>query len=145
MLTLVILTLTPSIMATQDMEKYTFLKPIPMMRVKDVEASLKFYVDQVGFKTQGRQDGFASISLGEKAACNIYLFAAAEAKIVPSQTMIMIVPTKECNVDTLAARLQTQGVKLAEPVENKEWGYRQFKVTDPDGEQAKAWQLMIKK
>jgi catechol 2,3-dioxygenase-like lactoylglutathione lyase family enzyme len=116
---------------------YAFRKLIPNIRVKSLDTSIPFYTEKLGFKLGGRHgDVHASVFLGSQAECNIYLYTEHEneAAISPCQTMIMIAPpTLDHSVDVLAKELESKGVRLAESVQNKPWGYRQFRVLDPDG------------
>ena len=116
---------------------YAFKKLIPRIRVKNLETSISFYTDKLGFALGGRQgDVHGSVFLGSQAECNIYLYTENEneSPITSCQTMVMIAPnTPDHGVDALAKQLEGKGVRLVQAVENKPWGYRQFRVVDPDG------------
>jgi uncharacterized glyoxalase superfamily protein PhnB len=120
-----------------------FKKAIPYLTVSNMDASIKFYSEKLGFKVHGVYGTMhASISLGENSECNFYLRQVTEEEAekfknsARSHTMIMVDPKgdKKTAVDEVAASVVSKGVKLSEECEDKWWGYRQFSVRDPDGE-----------
>jgi catechol 2,3-dioxygenase-like lactoylglutathione lyase family enzyme len=111
----------------------------PIFNVADVEASLRFYIDQLGFTNSWRYDeqGTAYVAQVERQGCAIIL-----AKTWPQKTgkgLIFISlnvepPTHEAAtaaLDALRAELEARGV----PVKEGSWGYRLLIVDDPDGNQ----------
>ena len=88
-----------------------------VLHVTDVEASLRFYVDRLGFTCPWRyedEDGRAYVAQVDRQGCEPATPEAASAA-----------------VDALRAELEAKGVKVKEG----SWGYRLLVVDDPDGNQ----------
>jgi catechol 2,3-dioxygenase-like lactoylglutathione lyase family enzyme len=112
----------------------------PILHVTDIEASLRFYVDQLGFTCPWRyddQDGKAYVAQVERQGCALIL-----AKTWPEKTgkglifiSLNVEPATRENataaLDTLRAELEAKGVAVKEG----SWGYRLLVVDDPDGNQ----------
>lgn len=105
-----------------------FHKIVPTFPVRDVNASVRFYVDGLGFTLGGREgDDFASVFRGRVADVNIYL----NRQDGPSGTA-------ECYVfvedpDALHAEYAREQVPVVHTPRDTPWGYRQFTISDPDG------------
>jgi catechol 2,3-dioxygenase-like lactoylglutathione lyase family enzyme len=107
-----------------------FHKIIPTFPVRDVSSSVRFYVDTLGF-TLGGQTGteFASVFRGRAAEVNIYLRRRSE-QIAPAECFVFVE-----DPDALYAEYTERRVSVVEPPQDKEWGYRQFTIADPDRHQ----------
>jgi len=111
----------------------------PILHVNDVEASLRFYVDQLGFTTPWRydEDGKAHVAQVDRQGCALILADTWPEKIGKGILFISLnvePPTREAAVaalDTLRAELEARGV----PVKDGSWGYRLLVVDDLDGNQ----------
>jgi catechol 2,3-dioxygenase-like lactoylglutathione lyase family enzyme len=107
--------------------------------VTDVEASLRFYVDQLGFANPWRFDenGKVYVAQVERQGCAIILTNNWPEKIGKGLLFISLnvePPTPEAAtaaLDELRAELETRGVSVKEG----SWGYRLLVVDDPDGNQ----------
>jgi PhnB protein len=109
----------------------------PILAVKDVDASLAFYIEKLGFEKvfvmQG-PDGkstFAYVSIGYLG--QIGLDARQAAAPLGSGVVFMIYPPEEVDLDKLYADVQSRGVAIAKPLRDEYWGDRTFSVKDPDG------------
>ena len=115
----------------------------PVLQVKDVEASLRFYIDALGFTSSWRYDeeGIARVAQVERQGCALIL-ASTWAEKWPEKigkAVIFISLNVEPStheggvaaVDALRAELEGRGV----PVKDGEWGYRLVVVEDLDGNQ----------
>ena len=108
----------------------------PVLHVKDVEASLRFYVDRLGFTCPWRndEDGVAQV---DRQGCALILADTWPEKIGKGLMFISlnVEPATRENasvaVDALRAELEAKGV----PVKEGSWGYRLLVVDDPDGNQ----------
>ena len=111
----------------------------PILNVSDVDASLRFYVDRLGFTSPWRydEDGKAYVAQVDRQGCALIL-----AKTWPEKTGKALIfislniepPTHEAAtaaLDALRAELEAKGV----PVKEGSWGYRLLVVDDPDGNQ----------
>lgn len=111
----------------------------PIFNVADVEASLRFYIDQLGFTCPWRFDeqGKAFVAQVDRMGCSIILTKSWPQKIGKSLLFISLnvePPTTEAAtvaLDGLRAELEARGV----PVKEGSWGYRLLVVDDPDGNQ----------
>ena len=111
----------------------------PVLPVTDVEASLHFYIDRLGFTSPWRYegDGRARVAQVERQGCALILADTWPEKIGKGLMFISLnvePATREAAVaalDALRAELETKGV----PVKEGSWGYRLLVVDDPDGNQ----------
>jgi catechol 2,3-dioxygenase-like lactoylglutathione lyase family enzyme len=107
--------------------------------VADVEASLRFYVNRLGFTSPWRydEDGKARVAQVDRQGCALILADTWPEKIGKTLMFISLnveVETHEAAiaaVDALRAELEAKGV----PVKEGSWGYRLLVVDDPDGNQ----------
>ena len=111
----------------------------PVLHVKDVEVSLRFYVDRLGFTSTWRydEDGRARVAQVDRQGCALILADTWPEKIGKGLMFISLnvePATREAAtaaVDELRAELEAKGV----PVHEGSWGYRLLVVDDPDGNQ----------
>src|ERR1700735_3554346 len=111
----------------------------PVRCVKDVEASLRFYVNQLGFTSPWRydEDGRANVAQVDRQGCALILADTWPEKIGKGLIFISLnvePATREAAVtalDSLRAELEAKGA----PVKEGAWGYRLLVVDDPDGNQ----------
>jgi uncharacterized glyoxalase superfamily protein PhnB len=111
----------------------------PVLHVKDVEASLRFYVDGLGFTSPWRYDEGerAHVAQVERQGCALILADTWPEKIGKGLMFISLnvePATHEAAVaalDAVRAELEAKGV----PVKEGSWGYRLLVVDDLDGNQ----------
>jgi catechol 2,3-dioxygenase-like lactoylglutathione lyase family enzyme len=116
----------------------------PVLHVRDVEASLRFYIDRLGFTCPWRFDetGKANIAQVDRQGCALILSSQWPEKIGKALMFISLNvephaserTTPEAAVaalDELRAKLEAKGA----PVKDGSWGYRLLVVDDPDGNQ----------
>jgi catechol 2,3-dioxygenase-like lactoylglutathione lyase family enzyme len=116
----------------------------PVLHVTDVEASLRFYVDRLGFTSPWRydEDGRAHVAQVDRQGCALILADTWPEKIGKGLMFISLnvesrndePPSPEAAaaaVDALRAELKAKGVLVKEG----SWGYRLLVVDDPDGNQ----------
>ena len=108
----------------------------PVLHVKDVEASLRFYVNLLGFISPWRsdEDGRVSVAQVDGLGCAIILADTWPEKIGKGLMFISLNAEQEAQVaalDALRVELETKGVT----VKDGSWGYRPLVVDDPDGNQ----------
>jgi predicted lactoylglutathione lyase len=98
----------------------------PILRVNSVAASIRFYVDVLGFKVNwgGEDDStFASISCDGRS-----IMLAQGEQGQPGTWMWIGVE----DIEPLFAEYKAKGVKFREPPTNYPWAY-EMKIEDPDG------------
>jgi catechol 2,3-dioxygenase-like lactoylglutathione lyase family enzyme len=108
----------------------------PILNVNDVEASLRFYVNQLGFTSPWRhdEDGRAHVAQVDRQRCALILARSWPEKIGKGLMFISLNAEPETQVaalDALRAELEAKGV----PVKEGSWGYRLLVVDDLDGNQ----------
>jgi catechol 2,3-dioxygenase-like lactoylglutathione lyase family enzyme len=110
-----------------------------VLHVKDVEASLRFYVERLGFTSPWRYDeeGRVCVAQVDRQGCALILSNQWPEKIGKSLIFISLnvePPTYEiaaAALDVLRAEFEANGVA----VNDGSWGYRLLVVDDPDGNQ----------
>ena len=108
----------------------------PVLHVKDVEASLRFYIDRLGFTSAWRydEDGRASIAQVDRQGCSLILANHWPEKVGKGLMFISLNAEPEeqvATLDALRAELEANGA----PVKDGSWGYRLLVVDDLDGNQ----------
>ena len=111
----------------------------PVLHVKDVGASLRFYIDRLGFTSPWRydEDGRVYVAQVDRQGCALILADRWPEKIGKGLMFISLnvePATREGAVaalDALRAELEAKGVLVTEG----RWGYRLLVVDDLDGNQ----------
>jgi len=111
----------------------------PVLHVKDVEASLLFYVNRLGFTIPWRfdEDGRVYVAQVDRQGCALILSSQWPEKVGKGLMFISLnvePDSREAEVaalDALRAELEAKGA----PVKDGSWGYRLLVVDDPDGNQ----------
>jgi len=111
----------------------------PVLQVTDVEASLRFYVHQLGFTNPWRyaEDGKASVAQVDRQGCALILADTWPEKIGKGVLFISLnvePATREAATAALDA-LRTELVAKGVAVKDGSWGYRLLVIDDPDGNQ----------
>ena len=111
----------------------------PILNVTDVEASLGFYIDRLGFTSEWRYEegGRVRVAQVERQGCTFILADTWPQKAGKGLIFISLnvePVTRESSIaalDELRAELEAKGVA----VEDGSWGYKLLVVDDPDGNQ----------
>jgi uncharacterized glyoxalase superfamily protein PhnB len=108
----------------------------PVLHVTDVEASLRFYVNRLGFTSPWRyeEDGRVGVAQVERQGCALILSDHWPQKVGKGLIFISVNETREAQIaalDALRAELEANGV----PAKEGSWGYRLLVIDDPDGNQ----------
>jgi catechol 2,3-dioxygenase-like lactoylglutathione lyase family enzyme len=112
----------------------------PIINVADVDASLRFYVNQLGFTCPWRFDddhGRAYVAQVDRQGCALILAKTWPEKVGKGLMFISLNVEPETHeaataaLDALRAELAAKGV----PVKDGSWGYRLLVIDDPDGNQ----------
>ena len=117
-----------------------FPQAVPEIPVRSVEQAAKYYVSTLGFSFDwgNDADGIGGISQGD---CRMFLtnapFRAAHGPTSPVIVWLNLNSKQE--VDALFARWKQTGATIIEPVEDKPWNLREFRVADPDGNQLRVF------
>lgn len=115
----------------------------PILAVTDVDASIAFYTQKLGFEhgwsmppnTNGKTD-FACVKLADAEV----LLGVTEGFVQPADldkrgtgVQIYIELPSEMDIDAIYSQAQTGGVNITRAIENRDWGERAFNFKDPDG------------
>jgi uncharacterized glyoxalase superfamily protein PhnB len=111
----------------------------PVLHVKAVGASLRFYVNQLGFTSAWRhnEDGKTDVAQVERQSCALILADSWPEKIGNGLMFISLNVEPETReaaaaaLDALREELEAKGV----PVKEGWWGYRLLVIDDLDGNQ----------
>jgi len=115
----------------------------PILNVTDVDASLRFYIDGLGFTCPWRfdDDGKAYVAQVDRQGCSLILantWARTSPEKVGKALMFISLNVEPetpaaatAALDALRAELEAKGVA----VKDGSWGYRLLVVDDPDGNQ----------
>jgi len=108
----------------------------PVLHVTDVEASIRFYVDRLGFTVPWRfeEGGETVVAQVERQGCALLLSSQWREKVGKGLVFVSLnaePATQAAALDTLRAELEAGGVA----VKDGRWGYRLLVVEDPDGNQ----------
>lgn len=109
---------------------------MPILAVKDVDASVAFYRDVLGFNHDFSLPGpdnrasFAGVSLG-KAAFGISL--EPEAAKGGEGVVFMVYVADDQDLDAYYAEVQGRGAQIDQPIKDEYWGDRVFSLRDPTG------------
>lgn len=112
----------------------------PVLHVKDVDASLRFYVNLLGFTSPWRYDeeGRARVAQVDRQGCALILADNLASAKIGMGVMFISLNVKPATpesavaaLDALRAELDAKGV----PAKDGSWGYRLLVVDDLDGNQ----------
>jgi catechol 2,3-dioxygenase-like lactoylglutathione lyase family enzyme len=106
----------------------------PELFVRDVERSVAFYTERLGFTVLRKEPDFAVIALGQS-----HVLIAAEAHTsgewlkagprgIGMNTRIMV-----GDVDAVYQRARAAGVPIVQDIADRYYGLRDFIIVDPDG------------
>jgi PhnB protein len=114
----------------------------PLLSIRDVEASLKFYTELLGFSFEGTMlpgdDGkpvFAGVKRGETT---IWLDHTEYADLPPDTPVgvgveLYISLEKNADIDALYEKVKAEGVKIVVELQEQFWGDKRFVIQDLDG------------
>jgi catechol 2,3-dioxygenase-like lactoylglutathione lyase family enzyme len=101
--------------------------PRPILHVRSLHASQRYYRDALGFKIDwehGDPPDFGSVSRGDTV-----LFMCQGCQGNPGSWMMVFTPS----VDRLHDELVRKGAIIKSPPADMPWGLREMQVADPDG------------
>jgi catechol 2,3-dioxygenase-like lactoylglutathione lyase family enzyme len=96
---------------------------IPILRVRNISASVDYYVHKLGFKMNWQTPGFVSVSRGR---CNVFLCEGDQGN--PGSWVWIGVE----DADALFHEYRIAGAQIRNSPTNYSWAY-EMQVEDPDG------------
>lgn len=124
---------------------------VPAIRVRDMEAGLRFYRDQLGFKLErgGAEEDNVALSLGD---ARIMLDRVPTEFYSPEyndrinarsgQGGQMALYIEAVGLDDFYGRVQGAGVTVVDPIADRPWGQREFTVEDLEGNWLSFWEAL---
>jgi catechol 2,3-dioxygenase-like lactoylglutathione lyase family enzyme len=111
----------------------------PILHVKDVDASLSFYVDRLGFTSPWRYDegGRVYVAQVDRQGC-AFILADTWPEKIGKGVMFISLNVEPATHEAAVAALNALRVELearSVPVKEGSWGYRLLVVDDLDGNQ----------
>ena len=103
--------------------------PIPILYVRDVEESVRFYCDVLGFRCANRTDVWASL---ERDLAEIMISLPNEHLSFEKALFTGTFYFHSNDVDGLWERFRDK-VTIVYPIENFEYGMREFAIRDING------------
>ena len=117
-----------------------FPPAVPEIPVGNVDKAAEYYVTVLGFSHDWGHDegGIGGISQGD---CRMFLTNASfRADHGPNAPMIVWLNlTSRPEVDELFELWKHAGARIIEPVEDKPWKLREFRIADLDGNQLRVF------
>src|SRR5690242_14252801 len=112
----------------------------PILHVKDVDASLDFYGNMLGFTSPWRYDeeGRARVAEVDRQGCALILANNLAPEKIGKAVMFISLNVESPTLETAAAALDALRVELESKgvrVRDGSWGYRLLVVDDLDGNQ----------
>ena len=112
----------------------------PVLAVEDVDRSLEFYTQKLGFKQDFCLEGpdgrnaFAFVSLGEEADGNAVGLSRQPVEGARGRGVVfMVYIPKTMAIDHYYDAVRGRGVAIKQEIATQYWGDRSFTVLDPDG------------
>jgi catechol 2,3-dioxygenase-like lactoylglutathione lyase family enzyme len=118
------------------MSEVVFKPAVPILFVRDVQASAAFFRDRLGFGIDflyGEPPFYGSVSRGE--AC-LHLRCVHEpnfAEIAAREVSLILATIEVSDVRALFEEFSGRGVEFAQTPTKQDWGGTDFHVRDPDG------------
>src|SRR3989338_3029798 len=103
------------------------------IQVKDINKSIKFYRDVLGFKVIRQKDDdhnkFAALTFNK----SIYMIAEVPKLPEPRGVGVQLRFILPGNLKKYHDKIVSCGAKIHEPIQKKYYGITTFKIKDPDG------------
>ena len=110
---------------------------MPALTVGDLEASIAFYCDILGFEVDERHEQDGKLVYASVCAGDVTLVLGqddwAQGRDRIKGVGFRLYCTARHDVDELAAAIKARGGALAQEPTDQPWGARDFAVVDPDG------------
>jgi uncharacterized glyoxalase superfamily protein PhnB len=113
-----------------------FPQAVPEIPVTNVDVAAEYYAKVLGFSVDWGNDrgGIGGISQGD---CRMFLTNATFRSVhgPDAPVIVWLNLSSRQEVDQLFERWSRSGANVVEPVEDKPWNLREFRIADPDGNQ----------
>jgi uncharacterized glyoxalase superfamily protein PhnB len=117
-----------------------FPQAVPEIPVTNVDVAAEYYAKVLGFSVDWGNDrgGIGGISQGD---CRMFLTNATFRSVhgPDAPVIVWLNLSSRQEVDQLFERWSRSGANVVEPVEDKPWNVREFRIADPDGNQLRVF------
>jgi predicted lactoylglutathione lyase len=117
-----------------------FPQAVPEIPVTNVDVAAEYYAKVLGFSVDWGNDrgGIVGISQGD---CRMFLTNATFRSVhgPDAPVIVWLNLSSRQEVDQLFERWSRSGANVVEPVEDKPWNLREFRIADPDGNQLRVF------
>ena len=129
---------TPSSEALSERRKPETLRLrtlTPALTVSDLETSLAWYCDVVGFVVvqKWEEDGKIAGAVVEAGRIRLFLVQGDGPPIQSEDQTLQFYCSTAQDIDDVAASIEARGGVLDKPPADQPWGARTFDLLDPDG------------
>lgn len=107
----------------------------PALTVSDLDASLSWYCDTVGFVVvqKWEEDGKIAGAVIEAGRIRLFLVQNDKKPVAPTPQTLQFYCISAQDIDGLAATIELRGGVFDKPPADQPWGARSFDLLDPDG------------
>src|SRR5690606_14779763 len=108
--------------------------------VQDMDVSIDFYCRVLGFELLRKEEGYASLrsgdvvlGLGPIAKLPVSDGSFTQRRLAGDRGAGVEIVLEVDDVDAMQERVRAAGHPITEPLEDRPWGLRDFRIVDPDG------------
>ena len=109
------------------------------LAVEDLDSSIRFYTDVLGFELERRKDTFAAMRSGNATLALVlatwlpvtHYFSQDDLRLRKGVGAHILLDVDD--VQELYRRVQSIHAPIAEPLARQPWGTTDFRIVDPDG------------
>jgi predicted enzyme related to lactoylglutathione lyase len=110
--------------------------------VADLDTSIRFYEQVLGFELERRETDYASLRrggavLGLGSIAKLPAVASppgfSQERLAGNRGSGVEIVLEVDDLDAALARVERAGAPLAAPLQQRPWGLRDFRLADPDG------------
>jgi catechol 2,3-dioxygenase-like lactoylglutathione lyase family enzyme len=105
----------------------TFGRVAPTVPVTDIQRSLRFYRDLLGFEVQFTNGDPVSFAVVKQGGAELHL------QLQPGKVSTLHAHLMVDDLDPVFDRLQQAGAAIRQPPQVQPWGLRDIVIADPDG------------
>lgn len=118
------------------MRDNSFKAAVPILFVRDVAASSRFYSDRLGFVVDflyGTPPFYGSVSRGQACLHLRHVGSPNFAALAATEPSLILASIEVSDVHGLYEEFQAQAVDVVQRPTRQEWGGTDLHVRDPDG------------
>lgn len=118
------------------MTENLFKPAVPILFVRDIQASSRFYSDRLGFVVDflyGTPPFYGSVSRGQACLHLRHVAAPNFAALAATEPSLIIATIEVSDVHGLHEELRAKDIDVAQLPTRQEWGGTDLHIRDPDG------------